>query len=270
MTALALYPPHKDATTAGDRNVLALVGMLATAAALDLLTFFRADATHFVGMSLALAPMMVLGIVYLPSRVFATRRRQVRSRVLLIAVFLIVYPFLSANTEFRFANVGRAVEGVRIARALWHGAPTNASATLLPRLGYQPAPDEGCCRANKLTYADLALVMKDVHAAAAGRTVLVDTRDKYSALGPVASAVYFLGDLRVGTTFIEPMMSIWTDADVAAAEREADRIKPECLLTGGEDFLLTEHVLRSFGAYATHKVSGPVVAVLHCRSHPTT
>lgn len=266
LAALALYARRRDTSIGDDDRVLSLLGMLAAAASLDLLTLFRADATHFVGMSLALAPMMVLAVLYLPARVAISRSLQTGFRIALVAAFVVIYPFLSANTEFRFAHLGRATEGIREARNLWTGQLVNANATLLTRLGYEPAVTDACCRSNKLTYADLARVMHDVHAAAAGRSVLVDTRNKYSALGPVASAVYFLGDLRVGTTFVEPMMSIWTDADIAAAEHDADVLRPACLLTGGSGFLLTEHVLHTFGSYSTHAIANTHGATLLCRN----
>ena len=99
-----------------------------------------------------------------------------------------------------------------------------------------------------------------------GKAIInVDTLHNYSAFGAVASAVYFIGDLSVGAAYAEPMMSVWVDEDVAAAKEELRQHVPECLVTGGSDFLMTPFLLGLYGVYTEFQTSGPVGATVYCR-----
>ena len=272
LTALSLYPVRRHAQAGSDKGTGQLLGILAAATTLELLTLFRADSTHFIGMSMALAPLMVLSVAYLPARLSNRGRAREAIRGTLLLLFFVAYPFLSANTEFRFrtaANIANTVDGIAVVRQMWGSEKrreaTSSAGVFLHRLGYRPAASDPCCRVNKLTYAELQLAMDAMHSATAGRSVYVDTKGNYSAFKTVASAVYFLADLNVGTTFVEPMMSIWTDTDVIAVRRELAARPPDCLLSGGPEFVMTGFILKTFGNYTTYRVPGNLTANLYCR-----
>lgn len=271
--ALCLYLPRRDERSGSDLRSAQLLGVIAAAVPLHLLNFFRADSTHFVGTSTALAALMVLSVVAIPMRLPVGTKLRALAGVALAIGFFLAYPFLSTRTEFSFreaANPARTLDGVRLITGAWGSSRTaTASRTgglLERRLGYVPKLDESCCRSNKLSYAQLGDAMKDINAATAGRSVVVDSKKNYSPIGTVASAVYFLADLRVGTRYVEPMMSIWTDADIAAAKQDLLDLRPECLVTGGPDFHLTTFALEHFGSYTTHTLPGPTQTVVYCRS----
>lgn len=270
LTAAALYPWRRRRAHADDRGIGQLLGMLAAASSLQLLTVFRADPPHVIGTSMAVGAMITLSVVYLPRHLFERiRHRRLVAISLALGAFLI-YPFASANTEFRFRDallVQNTVDGVMAIRALGKdSAPSDSADVAIRRLGYRPDPSARCCRYNKLSYTELSQVMRDVHVAAAGRTVFVDSKRNYSAIGPVTSAVYFLADLRPGTSYLEPMMSIWTDADIDAVKRELLTRPPDCVLTGGSDFMFADFARASLGAYSTQRIPGSTGAMLYCRA----
>jgi hypothetical protein len=81
----------------------------------------------------------------------------------------------------------------------------------------------------------------------------------------VASAVYFLADLKVGTTFIEPMMSIWTDEDIRVAEEELTSHPPDCIVTGGEGYLLTPRMFSAFPWTTVSSIPEVPGGIVACR-----
>ncbi len=274
LAALALYPLRHFGQLRGDFRAGQLLGMIAAAASLHMLTLFKSDSAHYVGASTALAALMVLSVVYLPQRVFQRFIPREGIRVALIVAFLAIYPFLSAKTEFKFRTAVQAettYEGLKVIHQVSRGQkalhePQSAD-LLVRRLGFRPDFEELCCNFNPLalTYGDWANVLREIRTATTGHSVYVDAKEKHSVLGSVASSVYFFADLRVGTAFAEPMMSIWVDDDVSAAKQDLRKNKPECIVSGDSGFLLTNFMLELYKDYSEYKIPGKVNAIVYCQ-----
>lgn len=101
LSSIALYVARPAATVHGDARMGQLLGMLGAAASLYAFTpQLRSDAVHFIGSSMAIAPVVVLSIVYLPERLFQLTEHRARARIAMTAVFVVVYPFLWSAPEF--------------------------------------------------------------------------------------------------------------------------------------------------------------------------
>jgi len=272
LAVIVLYRVMPVSTSAGDARMGQLLGMIAAASSLDVLTMLRSDATHMIGSSMAIAPLVVLCVADLPGRLSDRPQTRIRSRLALAAVFLIVYPFLWSDPAFKIPplihleELSRAVETLADTRhGIVSGTPETTTDVLTGRLGFVPVPDARCCAQRDFTYRDWAHAFDEIRSAIGSRSVYVDTRGNYSAFGAVASAVYFLGDFKVAPTQTDPMMSVWVDADVEAARDDLRRHPPDCLVTGGRDYLMTPFVLDLYQQYTEFTSSPPVSATVYCR-----
>src|SRR5262249_5916466 len=127
-----------------------ILGILAAAAALAPLTMFRADSSHFLGPSTAIAPMIVLVVAYLPGLLFHDPRWREASRVTLVAIFLMVYPLPRNFSEFNarvYPNADAALNGMAILQAIWQALEPPSENTMLiaRRLGFAPDVSTPCC-----------------------------------------------------------------------------------------------------------------------------
>ena len=76
------------------------------------------------------------------------------------------------------------------------------------RLGYAPDLDARCCDRNTHTYRELKSVTEEVRRVSGGRSVYLE---------PIPwepSMIYFLSNLKVGTSMPDPRISGWTRDDV--------------------------------------------------------
>lgn len=64
------------------------------------------------------------------------------------------------------------------------------------------------------------------------------------------------------------MMSLWVDEDLAAAKEQLREHLPECLVSGGRDFLMTQFILDLYREYTTFHTSGAVSAIVYCAKRP--
>jgi hypothetical protein len=245
---------------------------------------------------MALAPLMLLAVFYLPRFMFGHAWERATAYVLLILAFVIIYPFpisilgSRASTDRhvdpdilqRGIELEGAYRGVELMRQAWLGPnprpETNSSDVLVRRLGFRPNSQNACCYINKWTFADWADALREIRSTAGDRSVYVDTARAYSALGDVPSAVYFFADLRVGTAFVEPMWSIWVEDDVSAAKKDLLKNSPECLVSGdpavpvtnftppNSPFLLTNFILGTYRGYSEHRNPGKVKVVVYCQT----
>jgi len=235
---------------------------------------------------MALAPLMVLAVMYLPP--LLPKRFARLGLVALIAIFLGIYALPRGRSAFQAdLSIAKTYDGIKAIRQVWTGRETSTrhgisvAATPLrrndqqadvfvERLGFQPDFQDKCCHINDWTYADLANSLQEIRGATMGRSVYVDTVQGFSTLGVVAGGVYFLADLRAGTAFTEPLISIWVDDNVSAAMKDLVKNKPECVVSGSDSrVLLTKFLLDMYGNYSEHAIRTTVNAmVLPGKMHP--
>jgi hypothetical protein len=86
--------------------------------------------------------------------------------------------------------------------------------------------------------------VEEIHRAVDGRTVLVD-----DIPGTYTSFLYFFADLRVGTSFTEPYLSLWVDQDMEELRAELSAHQG-CVPTGvlGDHQIIPEGGERIVGA----------------------
>jgi hypothetical protein len=72
----------------------------------------------------------------------------------------------------------------------------------------------------------LSTFVSALHETTRGRTVYVD----YTVLMP-SSGIYFLADLKVGTSMPEPTMFLWFKSELDAFRRQLRAAPPDCTLT---------------------------------------
>jgi hypothetical protein len=236
--ALALYWNRTD----NDEPQLALlIGAAAAAASLVPITLMRSDPPHFVGPSIALPGLIVLSILVLPGQMFAQAKPRELMRVAVCTLFFIIYgPSLLREASAIIVPVALDLSNQRPASGFD------------PRLGFQPNLDSRCCTANEFTFRELRDIVDEVRAATANRPTLVDN----SPIGD-PSIVYFLADLRVGTSMPEPYITMWIFADQERARQELAREPVDCLVVkAGVPKGLTAEVLTTFDSFSTHSVHG--------------
>ena len=236
--ALALYRNR----VGNDESQLALlIGAAAAAASLVPITLMRSDPPHFVGPSIALPGLIVLSIVMLPGLMFGKPKPRELMRVAVCTLFFIAYG----------PSLLRQASAIIVPAALDRSNQRPASG-FDPRLGFQPNLDSHCCTANEFTFRELRDIVEEVRAATASRLTLVDAT---SIAEP--SIVYFLADLRVGTSMPEPYITMWLFADEERARRELAREPVDCLVvTSGVPGRFTADALATFKSYNTHSVHG--------------
>jgi hypothetical protein len=260
ITALALYSRGRLANENGRG---ALIGTAAAAAALTCLTLFRADRSHFLGPSAAIAPLLALSVVHLPGLLSIQVWRREMIRCILIITFFFIYPFPKRPENFLSAltpNVHEAVDAVRV---LQQGRPDLGRSTLPgaglldSRLGFSLDPDKFCT--SDATCADFDKVVEEVHRAVNGRAVLVDaipeTFPRY---------LYFFADLRVGTSFTAPEMSLWVDQDFEELKAELRVHPPECVVTSDRNRPQTRLVFPERGHYTEVKLLTKINVFVLC------
>jgi hypothetical protein len=228
MTIVALYSRRDAVTATEERTRAQVLGMAAAASSLVPLTLLRSGTGNLIASSTALPAALVLSLIYLPALITRTAYLRELTRVLLVTAFLVIYPLPSGVADIVRDYVptpDRVLRG--ITRTLTVPAiPVNAS-LLERRLGFTPNSQDRCCTgAADLTYGELSSFVTALHEATDGRTVYVD----YTVLMP-SSALYFLADLKVGTSMPEPTMFLWFKSDLDAFRRQLRAAPPDCTLT---------------------------------------
>jgi hypothetical protein len=263
ITALALYSRGRNGL-ANEHGRGALIGTVAAAAALASITLFRADSSHFLGPSVAIAPLLALSVVHLPGLLSIQVWRREMIRCALIITFFFIYPLPKSPEHFLSAltpNVNGAVDAVRV---LQQGRPdfgpsTLSGAGLLDhRLEFSLDPDALCTW--DWTCADFGTVVEEVHRAVNGRAVLVD-----AIPGTFPLYLYFFADLRVGTSFTAPGMSLWVNQDVEELKAELRAYPPECVVTSDRNLPQIRLVFPERGHYTEVKLPTKIDVFVPCR-----
>jgi hypothetical protein len=242
-----------------------ILGILAAAAALAPLTMFRADSSHFLGPSTAIAPMIVLVVAYLPGLLFQDARWREASRVMLAVMFLMVYPLPRNFSEFKarvYPNVEAALHGMAMLQGIWQAPEPPSTGTMLiaRRLGFTPDVRTPCCTDVNWTFGEFEQLIRGIRDSTAGRAPFVD-----HIPGTISSNIYFFGDLRPPISFTEPSASLWVDSDMAQWQRELRDVKPECAVSTDANSPLTRLMLDIYGKYTEHKIEAKGNPSVFCR-----
>jgi hypothetical protein len=226
-TIVALYSRSDRATATEECTRAQVLGMAAAASSLVPITLLRSGSGNLIAASTALPAALVLSLIYLPALVARTGYLRELTRVFLVTAFLVIYPLPPSVADIvrdRVPTPDQVLQG--ITRTLTVPAiPVNAS-LLERRLGYTPNSQDPCCAGVDLTYGELSTFVTALHETTLGRTVYVD----YTVLMP-SSGIYFLADLRVGTSMPEPTMFLWFKSDLDAFRRQLRAAPPDCTLT---------------------------------------
>jgi hypothetical protein len=115
------------------------------------------------------------------------------------------------------------------------GRDSNHHSLFERRLGYTPNLDARCCDSEENTYRELKTVTEEVHRVADGRSVYIDAfyidDSRLLSISWQSSMIYFLSDLKVGTSMPDPLISRWTPGDVERLRDELTRNPPSCVVT---------------------------------------
>jgi hypothetical protein len=241
---------------------LTFIGLWAASVALYLPTMLRADSSHFLSGTLALGALLAFAVTRFPSLVSSRPSVREAWRVGLVIACLAVYPGPTSASEAwarawrPVAHAGAAIE----ASVGWIRDVRKPRPATTDRLGFQPGT-ERCCSENTWTWQQWWTVMDDIAAVTAGRPTLV-----HQLFGTVAGAVYFLADLRPATAITEPLMSIWTDADLVRWTAQIDRSAVACVVSTSPQAKIVAHVVARLGRVTMHERTSPIRYVIYCRN----
>lgn len=236
LTALALYCRRSK-----DEAALAkVIGMAAAAASLVPITLLRSDKWHFLGPAVAVPALIALSITSLSQFLFSNgvKRALCRAAILIILVgvyfvplryerYLLVHSLDLVHTGDNLAALYRTwAQG---------GRDSSRQSLFEQRLGYTPDLDTQCCDGQKNTYRELKAVTEEVRRVSAGRSVYIDAfyldDSRRLSIPWQSSMIYFLSDLKVGTSMPDPAISRHTRDDVARSYDELNRNPPSCVVT---------------------------------------
>jgi hypothetical protein len=244
LTALALYCRRSEDET----ELAKVIGMAAAAAALVPITLLRSDKWHFLGPAVALPALIAVSVTSLPQFLFSNHVKRELSRATILIILAGVY-FMPARYErylfvhsLDLAHTGDNLAAVY--RTWTQGGRDSSPQSLFERrLGYTPDLDTRCCDGEKYTYRELKYVTEEVRRVSGGRSVYIDAfymdDSRLLSIPWQSSMIYFLSDLKVGTSMPDPAISRHTRGDVERLRDELTRNPPSCIVT-------TDHHLRSF------------------------
>lgn len=236
LTALALYCRRTEDET----ELAKVIGMAAAAAALVPITLLRSDKWHFLGPAVAMPALIALSVTSLPQFLGSNRIKQELARAIIMIVLAGLY-FVPAKEE-RYLFVHHSLDlahtwnNLAALYRIWtqNGRDSNHHSLFERRLGYTPDLDAPCC-GDKHSYRELKAVTEEVHRVAGGRSVYIDAfyidDSRLSSIPWQSSMIYFLSDLKVGTSMPDPLISRWTPGDVERLRDELTRNPPSCVVT---------------------------------------
>jgi hypothetical protein len=118
-------------------------------------------------------------------------------------------------------------------------------------------PDKVCT--SDATCADFGKLVEEVHRAVNGRAVLIDAIPE-----TFLRYLYFFADLRVGTSFTAPEMSLWVDQDFEELKAELRAHPPECVVTSDRNRPQTRLVFPERGYYTEVKLPTKINVFVLC------
>jgi hypothetical protein len=261
ITAIALYNNTMDLRR--EQQLGQLLGMAAAASALTTVTMFRADSSHFVGPSVALAPLIVLTIFVLPLALCKYPIWRHFVRLAFAAVLFTIYPLPKNVSAINNVRSPRTIfNGLAYALDVSRGAlPVKENATMFEqRLGQNLDMHALCC-GNQWTNQDYATLLDGIHNAAFGRSIFIDHID-----GTYESALYFLSDVQIGTSFTEPAgLVVAIDSDVEDLKRELRNNPPGCLVTENRQYPYSQWLMALYaGRYTELRIPGRIKVSVIC------
>ena len=209
------------------------VGLIAGGASFLCLAHLRTDLTHFRGASMMLSAALASVAIVLP---FLTRVPLLAKIVLAAGASGILVGAFSGGGTLKVHNrllhmgypptlVDRTVErirdlqGVRLARI---NRLHDDDDILLRRLAYRPEQRE---RLKSATIEGQLIRAAFFREAVGNRSAFVT--------GNNMGLTLFLGDIRVGTSVIEPRISIWLASERAEWAKAVEEDEPDCLISYG-------------------------------------
>jgi len=237
LTALALYCRRTEDET----ELAKVIGMAAAAAALVPITLLRSDKWHFLGPAVAMPALIALSVTSLPQFLCSNRLKRALARATILIVLAGLY-FMPAREE-RYLLVHHSLDlqhtwtNLPALYRTWtqSGRDSSHHSLFERRLGYTPDLEARCCDGDKHTYRELKSVTEEVHRVAGGRSVYIDAfyidASRQLSIPWQSSMIYFLSDLKVGTSMPDPAISRWTRDDVERLHDELTRNPPACVVT---------------------------------------
>jgi hypothetical protein len=244
LTALALYCRRSEDET----ELAKVIGMAAAAAALVPITLLRSDKWHFLGPAVALPALIALSVTSLPQFLFSNRVKRKLCRATIVIILAGLYFVPGRYERYLFVHsLDLAHTGNNLAalyRTWAQGGRDSSHQSLFERrLGYTPDLDARCCDDEKDTYRELKSITEEVRRVSGGRSVYIDAfymdDSRLLSIPWQSSMIYFLSDLKVGTSMPDPAISRHTRGDVERLRDELARNPPSCIVT-------TDHHVRSF------------------------
>jgi hypothetical protein len=236
LTALALYCRRTEDET----ELAKVISMAAAAAALVPITLLRSDKWHFLGPAIAMPALIALSVTSLPQFLCSNRIKREIARAIIMIVLAGIYFVPAKEERYLFVHhsldLGHTWNNLAALYRIWtqSGRDSNHPSLFERRLGYTPDLDTPCCD-DKHSYRELKAVTEEVHRAAGGRAVYIDAfylDDSRSLSIPwQSSLIYFLSDLKVGTSMPDPAISRHTRDDVERLRDELTRSPPSCVVT---------------------------------------
>jgi hypothetical protein len=271
LSALGLWAPIQR-EQADERMLAKFLGVAAAAASLVPITLLRSDDAHFLGPSIALPFLILLGVTSLPSHLTTCshRRKLIRASLLISLVAIYIVPQNARESISRLLpDLRGAWDGV-VALAQINNPPKESTRTSFfeSRLGFSLSDvgnpsrmraQSGCYFNFPVSCGELADVIDEIRAAVDHRTVFLDIPldDKTK----VSSPIYFFADLNPATSNPEVQGTIWTRSDLDALRGALTRQPPECIISWGGK--LAPMLQEIFGSYTTVAVRNGFV---YCRN----
>jgi hypothetical protein len=237
LTALALYCRRTEDET----ELAKVIGMAAAAAALVPITLLRSDKWHFLGPAVALPALMALSATSLPQFLYADRLKRALSRAAILMVLAGLYCMPAKEERYKFVHYSSDLThtwtNLAALYRTWTQSGRDSSQHPLfeRRLGYTPDPEAECCDGDKYTYRELKSVTGEVRRVAGDRSVYIDAfytdASRHLSIPWQSSMIYFLSDLKVGTSMPDPAISRWTRDDAERLRDELSRDPPACVVS---------------------------------------
>lgn len=224
LTALALYCRRTEDET----ELAKVIGMAAAAAALVPITLLRSDKWHFLGPAVAMPALIALSVTTLP-RFLGSNRIKRELSILIILAGLYFMPAREEGHLFVHSlDLAHTRDNLAALYRPWaqNGRDSSHQSLFERRLGYAPDLDARCCIGqNTHTYRELKSITEEVRRVSGGRSVYLES------IPWEPSLIYFLSNLKVGTSMPDPRISGWTRDDVDRLRDELTRNPPSCVVT---------------------------------------
>lgn len=242
-----------------------LLGIIAAAIPLHMMTMLRSDPTHFIGPSIALGATLVATVAILPGLLTTSKLVRELVRAALAVVIMMIYPLPESLAEVEHSVRPRilSLSEPRVVLGSVRDYVTRVrderSRTAAGKIGFEFDPEDPCCKPNHWTYAQLVQLMDGLQAEVGERPTVID---KFSGLYP--SGAYFFSGVQISVP-IEPLISVWTRQDLERWLARISAANPECFVTTDGSGPVAAHTLDMLEPYVTIEKTVPLEHRVFCR-----